>query len=43
MKPGLRRHSLRLRLAFWNAAAGAVLWPAGLGVMALSGFWRIGG
>jgi signal transduction histidine kinase len=40
MKPGLRRHSLRLRLAFWNAAAGAVLWLAGLGAAALCGFWR---
>jgi signal transduction histidine kinase len=40
MKPGLRRRSLRLRLAFWNAAAGAVLWLAGLGGMALSGLWR---
>jgi signal transduction histidine kinase len=39
MKPGWR-HSLRLRLAFWNAAAGAVLWLAGLEVMVLSGFWR---
>jgi signal transduction histidine kinase len=39
MKPG-RRHSLRLRLAFWNAAAGAVVWLAGLELMVLSGFWR---
>ena len=40
MKAGSRRNSLRLRLAFWNAGAGAVLWLASLEAMVLAGFWR---
>jgi signal transduction histidine kinase len=35
-----RRYSLRLRLAFCNAIAGAVLWLAGLEGMVLAGFWK---
>jgi len=40
MKPGLWRHSLRLRLAFWNAAAGAAAWLAGIAAVMVLGLWR---